>query len=155
MSRPMIDCAICADRTQGATRPLSLGYSVTIALCAAHASLEFQRREEGRAFVRALARVWAANGCLTAARSKALAAHAGALRPTEARPRPGSYTWAGLRNEAERLFAAGEPARPTIDRLRRAVSVEGARPPSVRTMMRWHSERRWLSRGRRGGPAGP
>ena len=58
-------------------------------------------------------------------------------------------------NEAERLFAAGEPPRSTIDVLRRAVSVEGARPPSVRTMMRWHSERRWLSRGRRGGPAWP
>ena len=145
MAPPTIDCAICADRTQGGTRSLYLGYGITIALCAGHASPDFQRRDEGRAFVGALERVWAANGCLTAARSKALQAHARALRPTEARSRPGSYTWAGLRNEAERLFAAGEPARPTIDLLRRAVSVEGARPPSVRTMMRWHSERRWLA----------
>jgi hypothetical protein len=148
MARPTIDCAICADRTQGATRPLCLGYGITIALCAGHASPGFQRRDEGRAFVRALERVWTANGCLTVARSKALEAHARALRPTEARLRPGSYTWAGLREEAERLFAAGEPARPTIDHLRRAVSVEGARPPSVRTMMRWHSERRWLTAAR-------
>jgi hypothetical protein len=145
MDAPTFDCAICAGRTLGATRPLALGYGVTIWVCEEHGSPEFQRLHDGRELVRTLERIWAANGCLTAARSKALQAHARALRPTEARSRPGSYTWAGLRNEAERLFAAGEPARPTIDRLRRAISVEGARPPSVRTMMRWHSERRWLA----------
>ncbi len=145
MDAPTFDCAICAGRTFGVTQPLALGYGVTIWVCEEHGSPEFQRLHDGRELVRALERIWAANGCLTAARSKALHAHARALRPTEARSRPGSYTWASLRDEAERLFAAGEPARPTIDLLRRAVSVEGARPPSVRTMMRWHSERRWLA----------
>jgi hypothetical protein len=145
MDEEAFDCAICAGRTLGATRPLALGYGVTIWVCELHGSSEFLRSHDGCELVRALERIWAANGCLTAARSKALQAHAHALRPTEARARPGSYTWAGLRREAERLFAAGEPARPTIDLLRRAVSEEGARPPSVRTMMRWHSERRWLT----------
>jgi hypothetical protein len=147
MDVPTFDCAICAGRTLEATQPLALGYGVTISVCAEHGSPEYQRLHDGRELVRALERIWAANGCLTSARSKALQAHARALRPSEARSRPGSYTWAGLRHEAERLFAAGEPARPTIDRLRRAVSVEGARPPSVRTMMRWHSDRRWLTAG--------
>jgi hypothetical protein len=145
MDAPSFDCAICAGLTSGVTQPLALGYGVTIWVCEEHGSSEFQRLHDGREFVRTLERIWAANGCLTAARSKALQAHARALRRTEARSRPGSYTWAGLRHEAERMFAAGEPARPTIDLLRRAVSVEGGRPPSVRTMMRWHSERRWLA----------
>jgi len=145
MDAPPFDCAICGYRTFGATRTLALGYGVSIWVCAEHGSVEFQRVNGGRVFVDAFERIWEANGCLTAARRRALDAHLQALRPVETvRPRPRSYTWASLRNEAERLFAAGEPARPTIELLRRAVSVEGARPPSVRTMMRWYSERRWL-----------
>ena len=157
MDAPSFDCAICGYRTLGAARPLALGYGVSIWLCAEHGSAEFQRLYGGRAFVEALERVWAANGCLTAARRRALAAHTHALRPIEAaRRRPGSYTWAGLRREAERRFAAGEPPRPAIDGLRDLVAGSGANPPSVRTMMRWYAERRWLTdRGRTGGPAWP
>jgi hypothetical protein len=145
MAGPTFWCAICSDRTRGGARPISLGYGVTIWLCPQHASPEFQRWHEGRVFVQALERVWEADGCLTAARRKALDGHLRALREIATRPRPGSYTWAALRAEAERLFAAGEPPRPTIDRLREAVAAEGPRPPSVRSMMRWYGERRWLA----------
>jgi hypothetical protein len=145
MVRQPIDCAICGDRVRGGVRPFSLRYGVAIWLCADHASADFQRQDEGRAFVEALERVWEANGCLTAARRRALESHVRVFRAERVRPRPGSYTWASLRAEAERLFAAGEPPRPTIDRLRDAVASAGPRPPSVRTMMRWHGERRWLA----------
>lgn len=157
MDPPAFDCAICATRTVGETRALALGYGVSIWLCAEHVSEPFQRLHEGRAFADALERVWAANGCRTAARTRALAAHLHALRRAESvRPRPGSYTWASLRREAERVFAAGEPPRPAIDRLRELVAGSGASPPSVRTMMRWYAERRWLTNGgRTAGPGGP
>ncbi|HET7171932.1 MAG TPA: hypothetical protein VFI18_09880 [Gaiellales bacterium] len=157
MDAPTFDCAICAVLTRGTTQLLAMGYGVSIWLCPEHASAPFQRLHEGRAFAEALERVWAANGCLTTARRRALAGHTRALRPAEAvRPRPGSYTWAALRQEAERRFAAGEPPRPVIDGLQELVAGSGANPPSLRTMMRWYAERRWLtSAGRRGGPGGP
>ena len=157
MDAPAFDCAICATGTLGDTRALALGYGVSIWLCAECASEPFQRLHEGRAFTEALVRVWAANGCLTAARMRALAAHRHALQRADGvRPRPGSYTWASLRREAERRFASGEQPRPAIDRLRELVAGSGANPPSVRTMMRWHAERRWLTTvDRRAGPGEP
>jgi hypothetical protein len=81
---------------------------------------------------------------MTAARSKALAAHLRALSGREARPRPGSYSWPTLREEAERRFARGRSPGPTIAELRARHADGVARPPSVRTMRRWWSDRRWL-----------
>jgi len=138
-------CAICVERTRGRTRRVALGYGVAVSLCADHASLDFQRRNGGRDFALTLQRLWVAHGCLSSARSRALRAHVDALQGAAARPRPGSYAWPGLRREAEQLFAAGEAPWPTIASLRRRAADAGVRPPSVRTMMRWHSERRWLT----------
>jgi hypothetical protein len=154
MDAPAFDCAICGDRTLGETRPLALGYGVAVWVCAAHGSPEFQRLHRGRDFVEAFERIWAANGCLTQSRRRALDAHLRALAPqAAARPRPGSHAWVRLRREAERRFAAGEPPRQVIDELRELAAGHGANPPSERTMWRWHSERRWLTSGRTAEPA--
>jgi hypothetical protein len=152
MEAAAFDCAICGDRTLGETRPLGLGYGVVVWVCAAHGSAEFQRLHRGRDFAEAFERIWAANGCLTAARRRALEAHLHALAPREAiRPRPGSHAWVELRREAERRFAAGEPPRQVIEELRELVAGHGPNPPSERTMQRWYSERRWLTSGGRTG----
>lgn len=145
MDRPAFDCALCGDRTMGDTRLLALGYGVAVWVCAEHGSPNFQRRRRGRDFAEAFERVWAANGCLTTARARALDSHLHALQPRALKRPPGSYAWVRLRHEAERLFAAGEPPRPTIDRLQELVAGQGANPPSERTMMRWYAERRWLA----------
>ena len=63
-------CAICADRTRGRTVSLRLTHRITVWLCAAHASPEFQCRRNGRDFVVTLQRLWQAHGCLTAARAR-------------------------------------------------------------------------------------
>lgn len=142
VKRPV--CAICVDRTRGLTVSVRLTHGVTVWLCAAHASPEFRARRSGRDFVLTLQRLWTAHGCLTAARSRALTAQ---LADTAGRPatlRPGSYSWAALRRLAEEEFAEGGPPLETITRLRGLFSGGAAAPPSVRTMRRWHRERRWL-----------
>ena len=103
-------CAICAERTRGRTRLVELGYGVTVHLCQGHASQEFQTQRNGRDFVLTLQRLWHAHGCLTAARSNALRRHLTACSGTEARPRPGSYSWPELRQTAA---ACTRPAQPT------------------------------------------
>jgi hypothetical protein len=141
VKRPV--CAICVDRTRGLTVSVRLTHGVKVWLCEAHASPEFQVRRSGRDFVLTLQRLWGAHGCLTAARSRALQTHLAAMaeRPSI---RPGSYAWAELRRLAESEFAEGGPPMPTIARLRARYSGGSAAPPSVRTMRRWHRERRWL-----------
>ena len=138
-------CAICGDRTRGHAVELRLTHGVRVWLCDAHASSEFQCRRDGRDFVVTLERLWQANGCLTAARRRALAAHLNVLADRPRRSRPGSHTWANLRREAEAEFALGLPPAATIARLRGECAGGPAVPPSVRTMQRWHHERRWLS----------
>ena len=140
-------CAICIERTRGVTRRVDLGYGVRVALCEAHASHEFLTRRGGRDLVITLHRVWDASGCLTAARSKALDAHLAALRAPAApdRPKPGSYSWPALRQEAERRFARGATLAATMRDLLRDLASGQARPPSRSTFGRWHAERRWLA----------
>jgi hypothetical protein len=142
VKRPV--CAICVDRTRGLTVSVRLTHGVTVWLCEAHASPEFRSRRSGRDFVLTLQRLWAAHGCLTAARSRALSAHLAQAAGRPVTPRPGSYSWALLRRLAEEEFAEGGPPQATITRLRGLYSGGAAAPPSVRTMRRWHRERRWL-----------
>jgi hypothetical protein len=107
LKRPV--CAICIDRTRGRTEEIRLGYRVTIWLCPGHASQAFQTKRSGRDFVRTLMGVWRANGCMTAARHRALDAH---LRQLTAHPqsqRPGSYAWPELRRRLEAHYANGAP----------------------------------------------
>jgi hypothetical protein len=137
-------CAICVDRTRGLTVPVRLTHGVTVWLCEAHASPEFQARRSGRDFVLTLQRLWEAHGCLTAARSRALSAHLAQMAEPPGQSKPGSYAWAALRRLAEDEFAEGGLPVPTITRLRALYSGGAAAPPSVRTMRRWHRERRWL-----------
>jgi hypothetical protein len=138
-------CAICVDRTRGRTQRVCLTHRVSVHLCEAHASPEFQTRRGGRDFVRTLMGVWKANDCLTLARSRALDAHLERLTgPPPQRPRPGSYAWPALRRTLERRYAAGAtPARVAPEVHARYADCP-ASPPSRRTIQRWHHQRRWL-----------
>lgn len=139
-------CAICVDRTRGKTQRLSLGYGVSLWLCEGHASVEFLTKRGGRDFVLTMSRLWAAHGCLTASRSKALNAHIMGLRSQSQRHRPGSYAWPRLRVQAEQMFAAGATANAVSNRLY-ARSYHPVEPPSSRTIQRWRQQRRWCVRG--------
>jgi len=139
-------CAICVERTRGRTRLVELGYGVSVHLCEGHGSREFQTQRSGRDFVLTLQRLWHSHGCLSVARSKALRRHLAACSGAEARLRPGSYSWPELRQMVEAAFAAGKPAAVVIAAVRRLHADGPAHPPSVRTMRRWHTERRWMAR---------
>jgi hypothetical protein len=143
-------CAICVDRTRGKTTLVSFGYGVQVWLCKGHGSPEFMRQRGGRDLVLTLTQLWRAHGCLTAARHKALDAHLSSLRPKPQRPRPGSYAWPVARTRAEQLFAAGASLGHVRARVL-AAAYGTARPPSSRTITRWHAERRWLSAPARAG----
>ncbi len=143
-------CAICLDRTRGTTTRLDLGFGVRVSLCRLHASVEFQCSYAGREFTLTLMRVWEAQGCMTLPRQRALDAHHDRVREngraeTQQRRRPGSYSWVSLREEAERHFFEGASLDATIVSLRERHADDFARPPSVKTMRRWHADRRWLS----------
>jgi hypothetical protein len=153
-SRP--PCAICMGRGEGERAQLLLPGGVSVWLCAAHRSLEFQRSRAGRDFSFSLNRVWAAAGCLTARRRRALEVHRERLLPAATGPaprsRPGSYTWPQLRREAERHWASGAPLAQVIDRLRSRAGRGEARPPSRQTMYRWFGEARWRADPEAAGP---
>ena len=102
----------------------------------------------GRDFVLTLQRLWQAHGCLTTARSRALSAHLAALTATpRARRRPGSYAWPELRRRLEARFAGGLSPSAATAQVTRAFSAGHplARPPSTRTVQRWHADARWLT----------
>lgn len=141
-------CAICVDRTRGRTERVQLTHRVGVWLCADHASPAFQTRRGGRDFVRTLAGVWKANDCLTAARDRALAAHhlTRLTEPPPPRPRPGSYSWPDLRRLVERRYAAGATPAQLTPAVHVRYAPGPARPPSRRTIQRWHAQRRWLTR---------
>jgi hypothetical protein len=144
MSTKVPPCAICVDRTRGRSVKLTLGYGVTVWLCAAHADVDFLTKRSGRDFVRTMMGIWSANGCMTRARHRALDAHMAALQPRP-RTRPGSYAWPRLRVRAEQLYSQGATARAVsqqIDRAPRGVCER----PSLRTLYRWRAEQRHLSR---------
>jgi hypothetical protein len=142
-------CAICLDRTRGKTFERELTHGVRIWLCEGHHSPEFMLSNAGRDFGVTLLRIWRSQGCLTRARSRALAAHSEAVRAlgrSVIRRRPGSYAWPRLRHEAEECFARGERVLTTIARLRERHARDHATVPSVRTMRRWFTQGRWLRR---------
>jgi hypothetical protein len=139
-------CAICVDRTRGKTQRVQLTHRVAVWLCADHASHEFQTRRSGRDFVTTLHRIWKANDCLTVARDRALTSHLDQLRGARhQRPRPGSYAWPELRRRLERRYAQGATPHEAYAAVQREHSAGPARPPSRRTIQRWHAQRRWLA----------
>jgi len=138
-------CLICMGPGQGERAQLHLPHGVSVWLCAAHRSSEFQARRAGRDLVASLLHAWGAAGCLTPARRRALDVHQARLAvPPRARGLPGSYAWPELRREAERRFAAGEAPSRVIRELRRGAAGSAAHPPSARTMRRWFDEGRWM-----------
>jgi hypothetical protein len=136
-------CAICVDRTRGRTQKVGFGYGVEVWLCPGHASVEFLTQRSGRDLVVTLSGIWHANGCMTAATHRALDAHLASLRARPARPRPGSYAWPRVRVRCEQLFAAGASLATVVTRTRDA-DYASAEPPSLRTIQRWRSQRRWV-----------
>ena len=137
-------CLLCMGRGEGERAELHLPYGVSVWLCAAHRSNDFRTRRAGRDFVASLSRAWAAAGCMTRARHRALDAHLAGLRAAPApRDRPASYSWPALRRDAERRFAAGEPPRRVMEDVRAQAAAGPAVPPSPRTLRRWFRERRW------------
>ncbi len=145
-SRP--PCLICMGPGEGERARLHLPFGVSVWLCAAHRSDEFQRRRGGRDLAASLSGAWRASGAMTRRRQRALEAHLARLasdgRPRATR-RPGSYTWPGLRAEAEARWAAGEPARVVIDELRARHARSRAVVPARTTMYRWYREARWAT----------
>ena len=140
-------CAICVDRTRGKTQKLRLTHRVSVYLCTAHASADFQTRRGGRDFVRTLMGIWRANDCLTLARSRALDAHLHRLTaPPPTRPRPGSYSWPALRRRVERAYATGATPAAITPHIHTRYAERPPLHPSQRTIQRWHAQRRWLSR---------
>lgn len=137
-------CAICSGPGEGPRAELHLTHGVSVWLCEAHRSEEFQKRRAGRDFVASLGEVWRAAGIRSARHRQALSAHLTRIRPARNRDRPGSYSWPKLRREAEGRFAAGEDPRVVIVELRGRHVNSDASPPSVRTMRRWFTEARWL-----------
>lgn len=137
-------CAVCCVPRR--TEPFHLTHGVTVDLCATHRDVIFLRRRGGSALTDRLERIWSAHRVLTASRRRALAAHRRRVRgePAE-RPRPGSYSWPRLRNEAEERFARGERAGPVIADVRRRYAGYDAQAPSTRTIRRWFAEGRWLA----------
>jgi hypothetical protein len=146
-------CAICVDRTRGKTQRVSFGYGVEVWFCQQHASTEFLTARSGRDLVVTLMGIWHANGCLTAARHKALDAHLNALKAKPPRTRPGSYAWPKLRLRAEQLWHAGA-TRTSVQHRILTLTYQNATPPSRRTIQRWHADRRWATR-RAPPPPGP
>jgi hypothetical protein len=144
LKRPV--CAICVDRTRGRTEEIRLGYRVAVWLCPGHAAQAFQTKRGGRDFVRSLMGVWQANGCMTAARHRALDAHLNQLRTRPPRNRPGSYAWPELRRRLEVRCATGAPPLDPANPPHHACQACTAHAPSRRTLQRWHAERRWLIR---------
>jgi hypothetical protein len=137
-------CAICGMTTPGPTAAVRMTHGVTIWLCRVHASPEFHCRNDGRDFVDTLALLWEAHGCLTAARRRALEAHLARFADRPQRARPGSHGWPALRRRAETEWALGVDPADTISRLRAECVAARVKPPSLRTMQRWHHEGRWL-----------
>lgn len=145
LKRPV--CAICVDRTRGRTERVQLTNRVGVWLCADHGSAAFQTRRSGRDFVRTLMGVWKANDCLTAARNRALTAHLDRLTGSHQTPRrrPGSYSWPDLRHRLEKRYAAGASPAQLAPAVHERYADCPAKPPSRRTIQRWHAQRRWLT----------
>ena len=142
----LFPCTICGHRGRGAATAHHLTHGLQVWLCLTHGSIEFLQRRSGLEFVERLATVWGACGALTRRKVAALRAHVERMRAAnDGRERPGSYSWPKLRDEAERRFAAGEAPNTVIDDLRTRHSADTAVAPSVRTMRRWFTQRRWLA----------
>jgi hypothetical protein len=137
-------CAICAGAGEGTRARHHLTHGVSVWLCEAHRTADFQRRRGGRDFVASLAAVWGAAETMTRRHDEALRRHLARVRPrVEPRELPGSYAWADLRREAERRFATGEDPAVVIAELV-AAPIVGASRPSYRTLRRWFTDGRWL-----------
>jgi hypothetical protein len=91
--------------------------------------------------------VWKANDCLTIARDRALTAHLDRLKGMQppARRRPGSYSWPDLRQWLEERYAAGASPAQLAPAVHARYADCPAKPPSRRTIQRWHSQHRWLA----------
>ncbi len=135
-------CVICGDRNR--VRAFHMTHGVVVVLCDTHRADRYLRRGGGRAFTDRLERIWRAHGMATAARLGALRTHRRRCTPPDRSRCPGSYSWPGLRAEAEGRFARGDDPDAVIGELRVRHADDHATAPSVQTMRRWFREARWL-----------
>ncbi len=139
-ARDRYDCALCGRHTVGPTRRLNLGYGVAVHVCAVHASSRYLRRSGGRVAADALAAVFAALGCLTPNRRKALEAHVRRCEPAPetGRSRPGAY--GGYRDLYHQVVArrdAGEELADVLAYVAACPRPWGFGRPSQKTVRRW------------------
>jgi hypothetical protein len=136
-------CVICG--TSCGCRPFFLTHGVQVPLCIVHRHGNYLRRDGGRSFANALRSYWRRNhGTVRPWCEAAAATHTLRVTGRTSTDGPGSYSWDGLRYQAEMRFADCEDPRLVIDDLRASHAGGPARAPSRRTMRRWFFEGRWL-----------
>lgn len=124
--------------------PFFLPHGISVGLCRRHRESAFLERRSGASFTQRLEAMWRAHGIATRRRLASLATYRRRLSQRDlTRELPGSYAWPRLRAEAERRFASGERPHDVIGELRGRYPTAHANVPSVRTMRRWHNQRRW------------
>jgi hypothetical protein len=139
-------CLVCAGAGDGPRALLHLTHGVSLWLCAGHRAPEFLRKRAGRDFVLTIGQMWSAAGIASTRRHKALSDHLRRVAQpgSTSRPRPGSYAWPHVREEAEKRFAAGEAPRDVISEIHARHQGGPAPGPSIRTLYRWFNDGRWL-----------
>lgn len=147
-------CLLCQTRTKGRAKDVYLGYGVTICLCDEHASDAFIQADNSRHFLLSVHLALRAAGRLTRRHVMALdgfvaRARGRANRAPTTRKRPGSYTWAAIRQRLEaRLAASSLTTARMVELVQEWLKVELRRGlvklPSLRTLRRWRLESRWL-----------
>ncbi len=136
-------CAVCA--SQSTVRTFFLTHGITVPLCRHHRSGGHLRKNDGTTFVKQLRAYWTNRyGSIGVQREQAAQTHLLRIRGTLASDGPGSYSWARVRYEAERRFAAGDNPNDVIAHLRARNRGGNADVPATRTMRRWFFEGRWL-----------
>lgn len=136
-------CVVCG--TVGACRAFFMTHGVQVALCIVHRHGNYLRRDGGRCFANALRSHWRRiDGTIRPWCEAAATTHTLRVTGRTSTDGPGSYSWDGLRYEAELRFAECEDPRLVIGDLRASHAGGPARAPSTRTMRRWFFEGRWL-----------
>lgn len=136
-------CAICGRLSS--CRVFFMTHGVRVSLCIVHRHGNYLRRDGGRRFVNDLRVHWRQiHGTIRPWCELAAKAHLLRVTGRASTDGPGSYSWDGLRFEAEARFAAGDDPKRVIAGLRASNAGGPARVPSARTMRRWFFEGRWL-----------
>ena len=140
-------CVACFPGSRAGQR-IPLAYGVTLVLCGQHRDPRFVASRSGRDFLAAVGELYSGLGISARRYGEALRAFVRQCTnpPRPKRHRPGSYSHAKRRQDAEAIWAAGGTFEAGL-----AVRWPTRRPPSTapphpsnRTVRRWWLHRRWL-----------